>query len=216
MGAVRQDECVPSVYQQVLGQSFGDLDPALQAYFGEIPPGSAGHGSGVYEVAGSRHRWLVPVLAWLARRQVLFPEYGRDIPFDIVNTPTPGGLSARRTFSFPGRTRVMVDAISVIGGRLHDRLGRRGGLEVEFALGVVDGGLQMVSGRQWLHLGARRVRLRLRMPGLVRVRLSERAVTGSAIAGGRQRVDVLMTTPVLGEVFRYAGEFSYQIARTRG
>ena len=193
-----------SVYERVLGERIAELDPALRAYFGELPAGGIGHGAGVYEVAGSRHRWLAPVLAWLAWRRVLFPEYGRGIPFEVVNTPAPAGLAARRTFSFPRRTRVMADAMSIVDGRLHDRLGRRGGLEVELLLDVVDGALHMRSGRQWLHLGP----LRVRMPGLVRVTLAETAVPGPP---ARQRVDVRMTAPVLGEVFRYAGEFTYSV-----
>lgn len=189
-----------SVYQQVLGERFAQLDPGLRAYFGELPPGTVGHGVGVYDVAGSRHRWLAPVLAWLAWRRVLFPEYGRDVPFEVVNVPDASGLRARRTFTFPHRTRVMVDAMRVVDGGLRDRLGRRGGLEVELLLEVVDGGLEMRSGRQWLHLGP----ARLRMPGVVRVTLSER------VDAAGQRVDVRMTAPVLGEVFRYAGAFRYE------
>lgn len=191
-----------SVYERVLGDRLRDLDPGLRAYFGELPEGAQGRGTGTYEVAGSRHRWLAPVLAWLAWRQVLFPEYGHGIPFEVVNTPRGDHLTARRTFAFPRRTRVMVDAMSVVDGALHDRLGRRGGLEVEFAVDVVDGGLRMRSGRQWLHLGP----LRVRMPGLVGVTLSETA------AGSRQRVDLRMTAPLLGEVFRYAGTFVYTVS----
>jgi hypothetical protein len=107
-----------------------------------------------------------------------------------------------RTFVFPRRTRVMVDAMSVVDGALHDRLGRRGGLEVAFALSVVDGGMRMRSGRQWLRLGP----VRFRIPGLVRVQLAETA------RGDWQHVDVRMTAPVLGEVFRYAGSFTYSIS----
>ena len=59
----------------------------------------------------------------------------------------------------------------------------------------------MTSRRQWLRAG----RLRLRVPGIVRVRLDERST------GTRQRVDVRLTAPVLGEVFRYAGEFDYRV-----
>jgi hypothetical protein len=129
---------------------------------------------------------------------VLFPEYGRGIPFTVENR---GDRTAVRTFAFPGRTRVMADAMSVVDGVLHDRLGRRGGLEVAFALSVVDGELHMRSGRQWLRLGP----LRVRMPGLVRVSLTE-----SGRDGG-QHVDVRMTAPVLGEVFRYAGSFTYTL-----
>jgi len=194
---------VPSVYERVLGDRIEQLAPTLRRYFGAPGAGTVGRGDGVYEVAGSRHRWLWPALAWLARRRVLFPEYGRDIPFTIVNTAhADGTLSARREFRFPRRTRVMTDTMSVVDGALHDRLGRRGGLEVEFVLDVVDGGLRMTSRRQWLHLGA----MRFRMPGLIRVSLAETA------QGDTQRVDVRMTAPVLGEVFRYAGPFGYEVS----
>ena len=189
-----------SVYERVLGERIGELDPDLRRYFGELPAGMVGRGSGVYEVAGSRVRVARPVLAWLARRQVLFPEYGHSIPFTVENR---GDRAARRTFTFPRITRVMVDEMSVVDGSLRDRLGRHGGLEVEFTLQVRDAALHMRSRRQWLRLGP----LRFRMPGLVRVVLVE-----TAVGGGRQRVDVRMTAPLLGEVFRYAGEFTYAVA----
>ena len=191
-----------SVYQRVLAERFAELDPRLRAYFGRPPAGSVGVGVGRYEVAGSRHRWLRPVFAFLAWRRVLFPEYGHDIPFRVVNTTAAdGALSAERTFEFGTRTRVMQDRMTVVDGALHDRLGRRGGLEVELDLTVVDGVLRMPSRRQWLRAGP----LRIRIPGIVRVRLEERST------GARQRVDVRLTAPVLGEVFRYAGEFDYRV-----
>jgi hypothetical protein len=198
-----------SVYERVLGDEFDRLDPSLRRYFGMPPDGHIGHGTGVYEVAGSRQRWLVPVLAWLGWRHVLFPEFGRDIPFEVVNTAdADGSLGARRTFAFPARTRVMDDRMRVVDGHLHDRLGRRGGLEVELRLEIVDGGVRMTSGRQWLHFGA----VRVRIPGTVRVRLTERSLRqprgARSPAGHTQRVDVRMTAPLLGEVFRYAGTFS--------
>lgn len=187
-----------SVYERVLGARVAELDPQLRAYVGEIPPGAVGRGTGVYEVAGSRHRWLRPAFAWLATREVLFPEYGHGIPFTIENR---GDRTALRTFAFERRTRVMSDVMAVVDGTLRDRLGRRGGLEVELLLEVRGGGLRMRSRRQWLHLGP----LRVRMPGLVRVELSETACDGS------QYVDVRLTAPVLGELFRYAGTFDYAI-----
>jgi Domain of unknown function (DUF4166) len=106
---------------------------------------------------------------------VLFAEYGHGIPFEVVNTPgADGGLAARRTFAFPRRIRVMDDRMRVVDRRLLDRLGKRGGFEVELRLDVVDAALQMSSG-----------------------------------LGHTQRVDVRMTAPLLGEVFRYTGTFSY-------
>ena len=151
---IQQNRTVPSVYERVLGETARAARSACCAGTSASPPGAVGRGAGVYEIAGSRHRWLRPVLAWMAWRRVLFPEFGRDIPFTIVNTThADGTLSARREFAFPRVTRVMEDTMSVVDGALHDRLGRRGGLEVEFALEVVDGGLRMRSRRQWLHLG---------------------------------------------------------------
>ncbi|MET0304463.1 MAG: DUF4166 domain-containing protein [Microbacteriaceae bacterium] len=193
-----------SVYQRVLGDRFGELDEKLQVYFGMPPAGTVGAGSGMYDEAGSRLRWLRPVWAWLAWRRVLFPEHGRDVPFSVVNTPDArGGLRARRTFEFPRRRRVMVDRMSVVetadGPALHDRLGRRGGLEVRLRLDVVDGGLTMLSERLWLRVAA----LRVPLPRIARVTLTERT------DGDRQRVDVRIHLPLLGEVFVYRGTFTY-------
>ena len=200
-----------SVYQRVLGSRVVELHPSLQAYFSLPPAGHVGRGVGVYAVAGSRLRWARPLWAWLAWRHVLFPELGHGIPFRVVNTPAADGrLDAVRRFEFPGRERVMEDTMSVVGGRLHDRLGRRRGLEVELALDVVDGALHMTSGRLWLHLGP----LRLRMPRLAIVTLTESHVppARSSVPGANQRVDVRITAPLLGEVFRYTGDFSYSYA----
>lgn len=192
-----------SPYQLVLGDRFGALDASLQRYFGAIPAGSVGVGHGVYEQAGSRKRVLRPLLAWLAWRRILFPEFGRDVPFTVVNTPGGHGeLSATRTFDFPGRRRRMQDSMSVRDGVLIDRLGRRGGLEVGLHLEVVDGGLRMHSGRFRLRLGA----LRVPLPRVARLTLDERT---DPVDASRQRVDVRITAPLLGEVFKYAGSFTY-------
>ncbi|PPF83048.1 hypothetical protein C5E07_11680 [Pseudoclavibacter sp. RFBJ3] len=230
-----------SVSEAVLGDDFARLDAQLQRYFGPIPAGHEGRGRGVYAWAGSRYRLLRPVLAWLAWRHVLFPERGRDVPFTVVNRPDgPGALSARREFEFPHVTRVMEDTMSVIRSpgarpRLVDRLGRRRGLEVELELSVEDGGLRMRSTRLALRLrmphlptrgvrGVRRVHgvrgvpgadaaspirhLRIPLPRIVTMTLDERAHPDG---DGRQCVDVRLRAPLLGDVFRYLGEFEYGI-----
>lgn len=193
-----------SVYQRVLGDEFALLDPPLQRYFGPIPAHLAGTGTGVYEFAGTTRRFLRPLLRWLAWRWILFPESGRDVPFTVLNTADAGALRATRTFCFPGKVRVMQDSMAVIDGRLVDRLGRRHGLEVDLTPAVHDGGLRLTSGRLRLRLG----RLRLALPRMVTMRLDERADPG---APGRQRVDVTVRTPWIGEVFRYHGSFSYEL-----
>jgi len=188
-----------SVYQRVLGAEIEQLLPQLRAYFADGSGVGVGHG--IFEIAGSRLRILRPVLAFLAWRRILFPEYGRDVPFDIVNTPTDdGALEAVRTFHFPGVSRPLEDTMRVVDGQLHDFLGLRRGFEVQMELTIANGMLSMRSTRQWLHIG----RARVRVPRLATVTVAESWVDG------RQHVDVRLHSPVLGEWFRYAGSFSYR------
>lgn len=196
-----------SVYQRALGADFSALDPRLQKYFGPIPRGWVGHGSGVYSVAGSRYRLLRPALALFAWRHTLFPEFGRNVPFAITNTPgTDGSLSAVRTFRFSHRTRVMEDTMTVLNGEIHDRLGKRRGLDVTIQLSVAAGGLRMTSTGLAIHLG----RIRIPLPPAATMTLDERTDPTDPT---RQHVDVRITTPILREVFRYIGTFTYQLVR---
>jgi hypothetical protein len=187
-----------SVYEQVLGPDFDLLAPELRAYFSGGD--RVGVGRGVFEVAGCRLAVLRPVLVYLARQRILFPEFAREVPFEIVNTPTANGeLDALRTFRLPERDRPLEDTLRVIDGRLHDFMGNNRGFEVRLVLTIAGGFLTMRSDRQWVRiLGAR-----IRIPQLASVTVSESWV------GGRQHVDVRLTTPLIGEWFRYAGSFTY-------
>jgi len=190
-----------SVYQRVLGSDFEKLSPQLRPYFTGDSAGRPGLGSGVFTVAGLRRRILAPVMRYLAFQRILFPEFARAVPFDVVNTPRPdGSLRALRTFHLPERDRPLEDTMRVVDGRLHDFMGRRGGLEVRMALEIIDGNLRMSSVRQWLHLGT----LRVRIPQLATVSVAESWVDD------HQHVDVRLRSPVIGEWFRYAGSFSYR------
>jgi hypothetical protein len=188
-----------SVYERILGTELDALKPELQVYFSGHP--GVGVGSGVFEVAGSRRRILRPVLAYLAWRRILFPEYARNVPFEIRNTPlADGGLDAVRTFHLPGRDRPLEDTMRVVDGALHDFLGRRRGLEVRMRLTIADGLLQMRSERLWLHLGP----LRIPLPRVASVTVDE------SWSDGAQHVDVRLRSPLIGEWFRYAGSFAYR------
>lgn len=190
-----------SVYQRALGADFERLAPELRGYFAHPDAGHVGRGTGVFEVAGSPARWMLPVLAYFGWRRILFPEFGRDVPFVVTNTPgADGSLGAVRTLSFPNRDRSMEDTMRIVDGRLHDFLGRRRGLEARFRLHIVDGALTMTSDRLWLNLAG----LRIRMPRFATVTVTE------AWRDASQHVDVRLTSPLLGEWFSYRGSFSYR------
>lgn len=136
-----------------------------------------------------------------------------DAPFSVVNTAhADGSLTAARTVRFGARRRVMVDRMSVERRALVDRIGRRGGLEVALDVHVEGGALRLQSRRIALRL--RRVRVPLGR--LAEVTVIERAAPARAGGEGdtaadapRQAVDVRIRVPLLGEVFRYAGTFTY-------
>ena len=199
-----------SVYERVLGDAIDGLDPGLRRYFGALPPGSVGTGHGVFAVAGSRLRALWPLWRFLAWRRVLFPEFGHRVPFTVVNTAQPdGSLTAVRTVAFGPRRRVMLDRMTVERGMLVDRIGRRGGLDVTVEVGA----LRLSSRRIGLRLG----RVCLPLTRFAGVTVHERAACPAG-TGARpvQAVDVRITMPMLGEVFRYAGTFTYAVVPVAG
>jgi hypothetical protein len=192
-----------SVYERVLGTTFASLDPGLRRYFGSIPRGFVGFGSGTYRSAGLRARALRPLFALLGRWGIAFAEFGEDVPFTIRNVEHPdGSRGAVRTFEFFRATRTMSDVMRVERGRIVDRLGLNGVLEVEFDAHVSGGRLRMESSL----LAARLFGLRLPLPRIVRVVLVEETQ-----AGGTQSVDVRMRAPVLGDIYGYSGTFTYEL-----
>lgn len=194
------------MYERVLGESFASLDPQLRVYFGRIPEDFEGVGAGHYEEAGLRLRLLRPLFALLGRWHVAFAEHGERVPFTIRNTPGPSGvLRAVRSFAFPSATREMTDTMRVVDGRLVDRVGSRGQIEVEFDLLVLEGGVRMRSRRVALCVAGRR----LPLPPIVKLVVEEHA---SVAEHGMQHVDVRMIVPLLGVIYGYHGSFAYSVS----
>jgi len=199
------ESCDASVYQRVLGDAFADLDPQLRTYFGPIPDGFVGVGVGRYAEAGLRVRALRPLFALLGLRRIAFAEHGVDVPFTVQNTRGPErSLNATRAFQFATGTREMTDSMRVIDGRLVDRIGIHGEIEIELAAHVRDGRLHLESRR----LALRKLGVRWPLPPIVKVRLREEAESRE---GRLQHVDVQITAPILGQIYGYHGSFTYTL-----
>ena len=184
-----------SPYERAL--ELAGLHPQLKAYFSEIPPGSVGHGVGVFEVVGTPKRWLWPVLWVLGRQGVVFPAWARDVPFTISNRPSGEALQGTRTFHFVRGDRSMIDLISAPSG-LVDDLGTRAQYRATLVGEVVAGALRM-------HSTGMRTRRGIPLPG--RVDLTERWDDAS----GSQHVSVVISAPIIGRVYEYSGYFNYEV-----
>jgi hypothetical protein len=215
---------MPSPYEVVLGDAFGDLHPRLRAYFGEVPPGNVGRGHGSFDVVGTPRRWLWPLLAMAAHWDIAFAAWEREVPFEIENRVIEAGgctgtaqgrpaVGAVRTFRFRTAQRHMIDVITVENSRdgelvLVDHLGRDGRLATQLQGFVRDGAFELRSSPMTattLRLGRRRVRI----PALIAptVTLTERFDD----AEDRQHVSVVIAVPGLGRIYEYAGSFEYAI-----
>lgn len=192
-----------SPFEAVLGDSFGELDAPLQEYFRGVALDEEGMGRGVFREAGLRRRALRPLFWILGARGIACAEFGVGVEFAVRNTEADGIRRATRLFRYPRAERVMVDRMHARHGRIVDRVGDRGQVEVEFEVRVVDGGLRMRSRRLALHVAGVRVPL----PRLATFVLRERA------RATEQHVDLRVSVPVLGEIYGYDGVFAYTVRR---
>lgn len=200
----------PSPYEATIGDDLAGLHPRLQAYFGAIPPGHHGFGRGVFDTVGTPRRWLWPALAAMAGPGVAFPVWERDVPFTVVNRPVVAAsghpaVAAVRTFELAGGDRRMVDEIAASGRGLVDRLGSPCRLEAVLRATVTDGALTLVSTAVTFRMG----RAGIRLPAFLspRVALTERFDDAS----DAQHVSIVVSAPLVGTIYQYAGSFTYEI-----
>ena len=200
-----------SPYPAALGSLLDELDPGLQAYFGELPLGHIGVGRGRFDVIGTPRRWLWPFLRLVAAEGIATPTWQRDVEFTVYNRPVAGRRMQRaeRQVALRTGTWTMVDAIAAVGPRsvLVDDIGRNRRLRVVLAASVVSGALVLRSTR----VGVRFGRYRLRVPALIapRVHLTERFDA----ARSQQHVSVEIDVPFIGRVYEYSGWFDYRYLR---
>lgn len=77
---------MPSIYQRALGSDFEKLHPRIQQRFGfHSESGIASIGAGTMDTIWRGPFYAVPFLHLGARRRIMFPDYGQNVPFTIEN-----------------------------------------------------------------------------------------------------------------------------------
>ncbi|MEV6522357.1 DUF4166 domain-containing protein [Longispora sp. NPDC051575] len=199
-----------SIFQQALGADFDRLHPQLRRRFGfSSADGLACTGTGTMDRVWRGGGFTRPFLALGARRHILVPAEGRDVPFTIRNCAYRDSLGREtvtfaRTFWLGGPRHW--DATMVYSperGVVVDYLGTHQHLAVDLRLSVDDrGGLVIRSGEQRLHEGA----LHCRIPALLTGAAEVRESYDEELGGFRIRVSV--TNRRFGPLFGYHGTFT--------
>ncbi|WP_235590555.1 DUF4166 domain-containing protein [Leucobacter sp. G161] len=200
-----------SIFARALGDEFERLHPQMQRRFGvSVEVGYACVGTGVMREIHPGPWWVRPFLLLGATRNIMFPESGRGLPFQIDNYAYVDGLG-RETVTFvrtmelgQGRRR-RFDATMIYSEaaeRIIDYLGTHQHLAVDLDLSVTeDGGLRLVSGAQRFYEGW----IAFRFPGF----LTGRAYLTEYFDDLKQCfvIDLEVRHARLGVLFGYRGEF---------
>lgn len=206
-----------SIYQTVLGADFAKLHPQIQKRFGfGSADGVAAIGRGVMERVWHGRFYTLPFLHLGTWRRIMFPEYGRNIPFTIENYAYVDGFGREtvtwlRTFQTRRPRRFDAYMIhSAARGRIVDYLGTHQHLAVDIDLSVDPrGGLRLRSGEQRFYEGFVAFRFPMMLSGVADV------CEWFDDAIGKFRIDVSVTNRRWGPLFGYSGAFDVEWVETR-
>jgi hypothetical protein len=150
-----------SIYQRALGSEFMKLHPQIQRRFSLTSDGGvAAIGTGTMDQLWHGALYTLPFLYLGTWRSIMFPEQGRNIPFNIQNYAYRDSLGREtvtwvRTFSTSKVRRF--DAYMIYSesrGCIVDYLGTHQHLAVDLELTVAaNGGLHLLSGAQRFYEG---------------------------------------------------------------
>lgn len=203
-----------SVVAEVLGSDFARLHPKVQWRFGlQSSDHSAQFGVGVMEEM-THSKLVPPPLLWLGGRRGLFPAgVGKDVPFTITNYAYVDELGREtmsfvRRFAFAGRPQgmnsVMVSSAQSDAYAL-DYLGYASDMVVHTRCEVDShGALVLESEVPRFLLGP----LTPKLPAAVSALTTGREWWDDA--EDRHRIEIQVTSPVLGRLFLYRGWFTAQ------
>lgn len=201
-----------SIYQLALGRDFERLHPEIRRRFGfSSADAVASIGRGTMEEVWHGPPWTLPFLVLGSWRSILFPERGRDVPFEIHNyayVDSYGRETVTWIRRFRTRTPRRFDAYMIYSrerGRIVDYLGTHQHLAVDLDLSVEpDGGLRVRSTAQRFYEGP----IAFPFPLLFSGRADVHEWFDDAI--GRFRIEVAVSNPVWGRLFGYRGTFDVE------
>ncbi|KDA06035.1 hypothetical protein DC31_12405 [Microbacterium sp. CH12i] len=200
------------IFRRALGDDFDRLHPQLQRRFGVgVDAGYGCVGTGVMLELRRGPWWTLPFLAFGTMRNIMFPEKGRDIPFQIDNHPYIDGYGREivtfvRTMQVRPDRRRRFDATMIYSpkrGRVVDYLGTHQHLAVDLDLAVTDdGALRLTSGEQRFYEGPLAFRFPMLFSGIAH--LTERYDDERELF----IIDLVVRNRLMGRLFGYRGEFT--------
>ena len=201
-----------SIYERALGSDFAKLHPQIQRRFGFCSRDRlASIGTGVMEKIWHGPLYTLPFLYVGAWRRIMFPESGRNIPFQIENYSYVDPLGREtvtwiRTFHTPVPRRF--DAYMIYSEERQcvvDYLGTHQHLAVDIDLKVdANGGLRLRSGAQRFYEGPVRFSFPMIFSGVADVCEWYDDTTD------RFQIEVVVQNSAWGRLFGYRGSFQVE------
>jgi hypothetical protein len=201
-----------SIYEQALGSDFNRLHPEIQRRFGfSSGDGVASIGTGVMEEVWHGPPYTLPFLYVGSWRHVMFPESGRNVPFQIVNyayVDAYGRETMTWVRTFHTRRPRRFDAYMILSeqrGRIVDYLGTHQHLAVDNDLTVAsNGGLSQRSGAQRFYEGPVGFSFPMLFSGVADV------CEWYDDANQSFRIEVIVKNRTWGRLFGYQGHFQVE------
>jgi hypothetical protein len=201
-----------SIYEQAMGSDFARLHPEIQRRFGfSSRDNIASIGTGVMEEIWHGPLYTLPFLYIGSWRRIMFPESGRDVPFQIQNYAYVDPLGREtvtwiRTFR-NNRTR-RFDAYMIFSEQrscIIDYLGTHQHLAVDIELSVdPTGGLRLRAGAQRFYEGPFGFSFPMLFSGVADV------CEWYDDREQKFRIEVNVTNKTWGRLFGYKGSFQVE------
>ncbi|MDQ0207592.1 DUF4166 domain-containing protein [Alkalicoccobacillus murimartini] len=197
-----------SLYKQMLGVDFEKLHPKLQDRY-SFSDNNEFLADGVMSEIQSGKKWLYPLLLLGTRRKFLFPESGKNVPFEIVNrsiirSDGKEEVQWERLFHFPNATRRFHARMTadIERGVVKDYLGEPSLFYSDLIFNVTEqGSLTIRSAAQRIVVGAKEIPLPGFLQGMVFV---EEAFDDF---NEEFTINVMIRNPVVGRLMYYDGVF---------